>query len=72
MASRCSCSRTTPSRRYRLPAQVEGHRFVVDPGRVDALHRLGDDLGADAVPADDPDPVAHGLSSTGGSDNDGN
>ena len=41
------------------PAQVEGHGLVVDAGRVDALHRLGDDFGADAVPADDPDPVAH-------------
>ncbi len=44
-------------------AEVEGHRVVRDAGGVDALHGLGHDFGADAVPADDPDLVAHVTSS---------
>ena len=38
---------------------VDGPRR--DAGRVDDLERLGDDLGADAVTADDPDAVGHGA-----------
>ena len=41
------------------PPRSNGHRVVGDAGRVDALHGLGHDLGADAVPADDPDLVGH-------------
>ena len=42
-------------------AEVERHGLVGDTGRVDDLERLGDDLGADAVTADDPDAVGHGA-----------
>ena len=47
--------------RVALPAEVERHALVRDARRVDALHGLGRDLGADAVAADDADPVGHVL-----------
>jgi hypothetical protein len=45
-----------------VASQVVVHRPEGDTGGPDDLEGLGDDLGADAVPADDSDLVAHCFS----------
>src|SRR5262249_50852848 len=44
-----------------LPPEVERHRVIRHAGRVEHLHGLAHDLGADAVSPDDADAIGHAL-----------